>query len=389
MSDAMADRAAALARLSDGWVPTHSEDAQAHLDRFLRGAAERPIDPHRFVAEQSGLSHADIHSLINDRSIGERFFEIHADFLHPDDSRYVDPVFGELRGQRAIREWLIPTMSGVGAVSFDATYPAAFLDDGEGGTSIDEWRLTTLVDDEWIPVTEGISIRRYRGGWITDAIDYFDTFPIRMGAMQTGMELPPPPVVATTTDATWSTAGALSAEAEHWLAERTAAIDAGSWPDVVREPSGLANDDLFRILFSSAGADYSLICDLMHPERARYVDPVFGHLTGQAPIRAWLLDVMGKTGTIEFEPTSPPILDGDVAFREFRQLAVLPSGEKVEMTRGASVRRFDDGWLVYAADYFDVANFMDPDVQAASAAAGSTITEDDVRRYRDLPAVAG
>ena len=389
MSDAMADRAAAMARLAEGWVPTHSPEAQAHLDEFLRDAAERPIDPHRFVAEPSGLSHRDIHSLINDRSIGERFFEIHADFLHPEDSRYVDPVFGELRGQRAIREWLVPTMSGVGAVSFDATFPAAFLDDGEGGTSIDEWRLTTLVDDEWVPVTEGISIRRYRGGWITDAIDYFDTLPIRMGAMQTGMELPAPPAVGTTTDPAWATAGGLSSDAEEWLSARRAAIAAGSWPDLVVEPSGLANEDLFRILFNESGADHSLICDLLHPERSVYVAPLFGHLTGQAPIRAWLLDVMGKTGTIEFEPTSPPILDGDVAFREFRQLAVLPSGETVEMARGASVRRFADGWLVPAADYFDVATFLDPGVQAASAAAGSTITEDDVRRYRDVSAVAG
>jgi len=238
-------------------------------------------------------------------------------------------------------------------------------------------------------VTEGISIRRYRDGWITDAIDYFDTLPIRMGAMQTGMELPPPPVVETTTDPAWATAGGLSSDAEQWLADRAAAVAEGTWPELVETASGLTNEDLFRILFNESGADYSLICDLLHPERAVYVDPVFGRLTGQATIRSWLLDVMGKTGTIEFEPTSPAILDGDVAFREFRQLAVLPSGEKVEMTRGASVRRFEDGWVVYAADYFDVANFMDPEVQAASAAAGSTITEDDVRRYRDIPSFAG
>jgi hypothetical protein len=37
---------------------------------------------------------------------------------------------------------------------------------------------------------------------------------------------------------------------------------------------------------------------------------------------------------------------------------------------------------VYAADYFDTAPLADPDIQAASLAAGSTLTVDDILRYR-------
>jgi len=56
------------------------------------------------------------------------------------------------------------------------------------------------------------------------------------------------------------------------------------------------------------------------------------------------------------------------------------------MTRGTSVRRRDaDGLITYAADYFDTASLMDPDVQAAALAAGSTITGDDITRYRIVP----
>jgi hypothetical protein len=47
------------------------------------------------------------------------------------------------------------------------------------------------------------------------------------------------------------------------------------------------------------------------------------------------------------------------------------------------VRRFADGWLVYAADYFDTAPLGDSAIQAASHAAGSTITIADVLKYRN------
>jgi hypothetical protein len=39
----------------------------------------------------------------------------------------------------------------------------------------------------------------------------------------------------------------------------------------------------------------------------------------------------------------------------------------------------------YAADYFDTASLMDPDVGAAAVAAGSTLSADDIARYRTAP----
>lgn len=382
------DRAVAAQRARQGWVPTHSAAATDYISEFMTRHGGAAIDATRFVESPAGLDHRDIHSIINDRGLGERFFDIHCDFLHPADSRYVDPIFGAVFGQRDIRAWLVPTMTGAGAVSFDAVFPAEFLDDGEGGTSIDQWRLAAYDGEQWVDVTDGISVRRYRDGWITDAVDYFNTLPIRLGAAQAAdgaqaLELPPPPSVATTNDPAWRSPGPLSAHAEEWLANRDAARAAGTWPTEASEPSGLTNEDMFRILFDrNQGRDYELICDFMHPTDAVYQDPIFGHLQGQAAIRAWLVDIMGKTGTIEFEPISPAVLDGNVAFQEFRQVAVLPDGTRIEMVRGASVRRFAGGWLVHAADYFDVAPMLDPAVQQASAAAGSTITEADVLRYR-------
>ena len=63
-------------------------------------------------------------------------------------------------------------------------------------------------------------------------------------------------------------------------------------------------------------------------------------------------------------------------------MAVLPSGERVPMTRGTSVRRSRDGWTVYAADYFDTATVMTPAVMKASIECGSTIGVDDIMKWR-------
>jgi hypothetical protein len=54
------------------------------------------------------------------------------------------------------------------------------------------------------------------------------------------------------------------------------------------------------------------------------------------------------------------------------------------MFRGTSVRRFVDGWIVYAADYFDTAPLADPAISGAGLAAGSTLTAADIARHRRL-----
>ena len=65
-------------------------------------------------------------------------------------------------------------------------------------------------------------------------------------------------------------------------------------------------------------------------------------------------------------------------------MAVQPDGSRVFMTRGTSVRRRRDGLVVYAADYFDTASIMDPEVQAAGLASGATLTADDIARHRTV-----
>lgn len=379
---------ASLDRQQTLWRPEHSPAAQAYIDRYREEMKGKPLDPARFVGKPSGLSHRDIHSVINDRSLGERFFEIHSDMLDPEKSVYIDPFFGDLHGQRAIRAWLVPIMSGQGSgASFDPVFPAAFLDDGEGGTSIDEWVLTQPVDGKWEKIVRGVSVRRYRDGWVRDAVDFFDTTPIRMGMAfrekqgDRVVALPDWPRVPTKPWVRTEPPAPLSAAATAWRA------------DHAKKPAdqftGLSNRDLHDMLFEQPRGDnfYSEFTALLHPSASVYIDPIFGEVHGRKEIGDWLADVMPKAGNIAFELTEKPVFDGDMSYSEWRQVAILPSGERVVMTRGCSIRRYKGGWITYAADYFDTAPFMDPAIQAASAAAGSTLTLEDIRKYRpDIPA---
>ncbi|WP_144037743.1 WHG domain-containing protein [Sphingopyxis sp. KK2] len=381
---------ASLDRQQTLWRPEHSPAAQAYIDRYREETKGKPLDPARFVGTPSGLSHRDIHSVINDRSLGERFFEIHSDMLDPEKSVYIDPFFGDLHGQRAIRAWLVPIMSGQGSgASFDPVFPAAFLDDGEGGTSIDEWMLTQPVNGEWVKIVRGVSVRRYRDGWVRDAVDFFDTTPIRMGMAfrekqgDRVVALPDWPRVPTKAWVRTAPPAPLSAAAAAWRADHA--------KRPADQPTGLSNRDLHDLLFEQPRGDnfYSEFTALLHPTASVYIDPIFGEVHGRGEIGDWLADVMPKAGKIVFELTEKPVFDGDMSYSEWRQVAILPDGKRVIMTRGSSIRRYKGGYVVYAADYFDTAPFMDPEIQAASAAAGSTLTLDDIRKYRpDIPAAA-
>ena len=94
------------------------------------------------------------------------------------------------------------------------------------------------------------------------------------------------------------------------------------------------------------------------------------------------MDIMPRVGNIEFVPVGPELNDGSVYLQEWVQTAVTSTGKRVPMTRGTSVRRYRDGSTVYAADYFDIATLTRPEVLAASNDCGSTITTDDIMRYR-------
>ena len=121
---------------------------------------------------------------------------------------------------------------------------------------------------------------------------------------------------------------------------------------------------------------------MMHPTESVYIDSLFGRLEGQAAIRTWLIDIMAKVGNIAFEPIADSLWDGNTSVQLWKQVAVLDDGSKVEMTWGASVRRYRDGWIVWAADYFDAFAMIRPQVVEAGAAIGATVSEADVQRYR-------
>jgi hypothetical protein len=176
---------------------------------------------------------------------------------------------------------------------------------------------------------------------------------------------------------------ALTAAAQSWVQGRQAAHGEAGAAQLLEQVSGLSHDELHAIHNDPVlGLDFDLVADLMHPTDSVYIDPIFGRFEGQQAIRDWMTDVMGKMGNITFEPISQIYWNGDTSVQMWKQMAVLPDGSAVEMSWGASVRRFKDGWLAYCADYFDAFSLQRPEVQAAGIAAGSTITLDDIIKYR-------
>lgn len=267
------------------------------------------------------------------------------DWMAPDESIYFDAIFGDFRGQHATRNWLLPAMAGIDFIEFVPTASPALLDDGLGGTSIDEWQMFANMGDDQIPLSRGVSVRRYRGGWISWACDVYDTGPFRV---------PPPPE-----------AGVEAAPIPDW--PRT------EWQRVADLPEIRAD-----------AVDVDAITDRFHPTDCVFHDPTVGVIRGRTAIQEWLTDVIGKIGDVVFEPLGPPLDDGTTALQEWQQMAVQPDGRRVFMTRGTSVRRREDGLVTYAADYFDTASLTDPGIEAAATAAGSTITDDDIARHRTI-----
>ena len=324
--------------------------------------------------------------------LGRLGITLMADFMAPEGSIYYDAIFGAYRGQHAIRGWLVPAMADIEFIDFAPTAESVSFDDGEGGTTLDEWQMIMNLGETKIPLSRGVSVRRYRDGWITWACDVYDTAAFRQPpppemANLPGMPteppppLPPWPRVEWTTDASVAPAP-LSEAASAWVAQRRAA-HANAAQTLVEAPSGLSHADIHDLTHDPvAGYDFDLMSDLFHPTESVYIDPLFGEFHGQAAIRTWLTDIMPRAGALAFEPLGTPLFDGTTSVLEWKQMAVAPDGTRTMMLRGTSVRRYADGWVVYAADYFDTAPLADPDIQAAGVAAGATITAADIIRYR-------
>jgi hypothetical protein len=324
--------------------------ANEYVESYIAEMEGVEPDLDRLVTTPSGLDAAGMVDALGDprfKAQGRQpvALQMMCDWIAPDGSIYFDAIFGDFHGQRATRNWLLPAMAGIDFIEFVPTAPPALFDDGLGGTSLDEWQMFANMGDDRIPLSRGVSVRRYREGWITWACDVYDTGPFRV---------PPPP---------------------------EAGIEAAPIPDWPRteweRDAGLPE-------ISARSLDFDEIAEEFHPTDSVYHDPLVGEVRGREAIRAWLTNVMSKVGDVVYEPLGPRLDDGHTSVQEWQQMAVQPDGSRVFMTRGTSVRRREDGLVVYAADYFDTASLIEPEIQAAARVAGSTITEDDLAGHRTI-----
>jgi len=325
------------------------EFVESYIDEIGSVEGFEP-DLERVVTEPSGLDPAGMLA-----SLAHPWFavpgrqpvglQLMADFMAPTGSMYYDAIYGDFHGQSAIRNWLIPIMATIDFIEFVPTAPHALFDDGTGTSSLDEWEMVAVIGDDRMPLSRGVSVRRYRDGWITRACDVYDTGPFRV---------PPPPEAE------------LDVDAE----------PIPDWPRTVWQ----ADPDVAETSVDSV--DFGADADEFHETDSEYHDPLFGIIRGRAAIKEWMTDVMSKVGNLVYEPLGPKLDDGTTTVEEWQQMAVQPDGSRVFMVRGTSVRRRTDGLITYACDYFDTASLMDADIQAAGIAAGGTLTGDDIARYR-------
>ena len=308
-----------------------------------------------WVTESAGLDAAGMLDALADPWFTEPgrqpiALQMMCDFMEPAESIYYDAIYGAFEGQRAIRHWLIPTMATIDFVEFVPTAAPALFDDGAGTTSLDEWQMFAVFGEDRMPLSRGVSVRRYRGGWITWACDVYDTGPFRV----------PPPVDA----------------------EVDVEVDAEpipEWPRTVWQRDAASPET------TAESVDFGALGEAFHPTDSVYHDPIFGEIRGRDAISAWLTDLSDKVGNTVFEPLGARLDDGSTSVQEWQQMAIQPDGSRVFMTRGTSVRRRAGGQIVYAADYFDTASLDDPDIHAAGLAAGRNITADDIARHRPTP----
>lgn len=293
------------------------------------GARMDGIEPDlsRIVTEPAGLDSAGMMQALGNPWFTEPgrqqvAMQMLCDWMAPDGSIYFDPIYGAYDGQSAIRNWLIPTMAEIDFIEFEETSPPSLFDDGAGGSSIDEWQMIAVIGDDKLPLSRGVSVRRYRGGWITWACDVYDTGPFRV---------PPPPDV----------------EIE--------AAPLPDWPRTTwqRDPDAAETH--------AHSLDVDAIAERFHQTDSVYHDPTVGEIRGREAIRSWLIERKRSLGDVVFEPLGPRLDNGSATVQEWQQMAVQPDGSRVFMTRGTSVRRRTGGQLVYASDYYDTAPLTDPD----------------------------
>lgn len=283
---------------------------------YVAEMSGKEVDLERLVTSPSGLDPEGMIAAISNPQLGRLGIPLMADFMAPDGSLYYDAIFGAFHGQSAIRKWLVPAMADIEFIDFVMTAEPVMFDDGSGGTSLDEWQMVMNLDGQKIPLSRGVSVRRYRDGWITWACDVYDTAAFRQ---------PPPPEMADPAAPPLPPCPRLE-----W------AID----------PADVA----------STGANPREIEQHFHPTDSVYIDPIAGELHGQPAITGWLADMAARTAHDVFEPLGPLLSDGATTVQEWKVMVPGAGGTDTTL-RGTSVRRFADGCVMYAADYYDTAAF--------------------------------
>jgi SnoaL-like domain len=316
------------------------------VERYLVEMTGKDTDLDRLVTEPSGLDAAGMIAAFSDPRLGRLGIPLMADFMTPEGSIYFDAIFGAYHGQRAIRNWLVPAMAEIEFIEFQPLGESIVFDDGAGGSSLDEWFMVANIGDDKIPLSRGVSVRRYRDGWINWACDVYDTASFRQ---------PPPPGVEAAPlppwpDVSWSVDPSvhlptLSPTAHAWLDTRRA-------PGAVHATtaSGLGSRDMLDLLANLTPGPEAILCSsLFHPGDAVVHDPKMGELRGHAEIERWL-----KNASSSRDALGPWLFNGDAAVQEWVAATPRYDGSSVNI-RGTSVRRFASGFIVYAADYYDTA----------------------------------
>jgi hypothetical protein len=325
---------------------TATPGPEGFIDRYLVEMSGQPADLDRLVTEPSGLDAAGMIAAISDPRLGQLGIPLMADFMAPDGSIYFDAIFGAYHGQRDIRNWLVPAMAEIEFIEFQPLAESVVFDDGAGGSSLDEWFMVANIGDDKIPLSRGVSVRKYRDGWITWACDVYDTSSFRQ---------PPPPGVEAAPlppwpDVPWSVDTAvsmpmLSPAAHAWLDARRA--------PGAEQLTDLAARDVLDLLASlTPGPEAALCSSLFHPTDAVVHDPRMGELRGQPDIDRWLSE--RSVDVARRQALGPWLFNGDAAVQEWIAATPRDNGSTVGL-RGTSVRRFADGFVVYACDYYDTA----------------------------------
>ena len=209
------------------------------------------------------------------------------DFMAPEGSIYYDAIYGAFDGQRAIRNWLIPTMATIDFIEFVPTAAPAVFDDGSGPPSLDEWQMFAVFGDDAC---------RWRAG-------------SACGATGTGGS----PGRATCTTPARSES------------RRRPTPRPTSTP---RYPTGRARSAPHRDPVAPDGArsiDFAALGAAFHPTDSVLHDPVVGELHDRDTISASLPTSAPRCGDVVYEPLGPRLDDGSTSVQEWQQMAVDPT----------------------------------------------------------------